>query len=289
MMSNLAWPPVRVPRTAIAPAFFLTLMLPLAMVVDGEAAAATAETETSCPSSPLVSEGSSTDKQQLELLAKQATACVRERKPSQAVALLTEVIRRTPTDATAYLNRGSAEATAGEVALALGDYNTALHLQADLVEAWYDRGTIFTHLRRYENAIADFTEAISLKPDFALAYCNRGFANFQLGRFDDALADYSVAIDRDAALTYCHFNRGNLYLALGEYQKAIDDLTGALAGDGKNAVALSRRGQAYEALGQPDEALDNFRHALEIAPGLESAEEGLARITEQQKRTDRAK
>jgi tetratricopeptide (TPR) repeat protein len=287
MMSYLAWPAVRVPGTVIARALFLTLMLPLATLIDG--AAATAETEVSCPSSPLISEGSSTDKQQLELLARQATACVRERKPSRAVALLTEVIRHTPTDATAYLNRGSAEATAGEVALALGDYNTALHLQPDLVEAWYDRGTTFTHLRRYENAIADFTEAISLKPDFALAYCNRGFANFQLGRFDDALADYSVAIDRDAALTYCYFNRGNLYLALGDYQKAIDDLTRALAGNGTNAVALSRRGQAYEALGRPNEALDNFREALEISPGLESAEEGLARITEQQKRTDRGK
>jgi tetratricopeptide (TPR) repeat protein len=272
-------------REAIMRALFLPLMLALVTVIGGEAKAK-AGTELSCPSSPLISEGSSTDKQQLELLSKQATACVREGKPTQAVALLTEVIRRAPTNAAAYLNRGSAQAAAGEVALALGDYTTALHLQPDLVEAWYDRGTTFTHLRRYENAITDFTEAIRLKPDFALAYCNRGLANLQLGHFDDALADYSVAIAHDAALTYCYFNRGNLYLTLGEYQKAIDDLTRALATNTKDATALSRRGQAYEALGQLDEALDNFREALEIAPGLESAEEGFARITEQQKRTD---
>jgi len=124
-----------------------------------------------------------------KLLSDQATACVREGRTTQAVALLSEVIRRTPTDAGAYLNHGSAQASAGEVGLALSDYTTALHLQPDLVEAWYDRGTIFTHIRRYERAISDFTEAIRLKPDFALAYCNRGLANLQLGRYDDALAE----------------------------------------------------------------------------------------------------
>jgi tetratricopeptide (TPR) repeat protein len=272
------------PRQAIMPR--LCLVFALATAATG-LNTAKAETDENCPSSPLASEGSSTDKEQLELIIKQATACVREKKPTRAVALLTEVIRRSPTNATAYLNRGSAQASTGEVALALSDYNTALHLEPDLVEAWYNRGTTFTHLRRYENAIADFTEAIRLKPDFALAYCNRGLANFQLSRFDDALADYSAAIDRDATLTYCYFNRGNLYLTLGEYQKAVDDLTRALTTNAADAVALSRRGQAYEALDRLDKALDDFREALEIAPGLESAEEGFARITRQQKHTDK--
>ena len=82
---------------------------------------------------------------------------------------------------------------------------------------------------------------------------------------------------------------GNLYLTLGEYQKAIDDLTRTLATNTRDAVALTRRGQAYEALGQLDKALDNFRSALEITPRLESAEEGFARITQQQKHTNSGK
>ena len=85
--------------------------------------------------------------------------------------------------------------TAGETALAISDFTTAIHLKPDLIEAWYNRGTTLTHLRRYENAIADFTEAIRLKPNFALAYCNRGLANFQLGQYGHALVDYSVAIE----------------------------------------------------------------------------------------------
>ena len=125
-----------------------------------------------------------------------------------------------------------------------------------------------------------------MKPDFALAYCNRGLANFELGRYDDALVDYSVAIDQDSKRTYCYFNRGNFYLTIGEYQKAIDDFTQALGERQSEPTALSRRGQAHEALGQLSQALDDFRAALNADPKLESAREGFARITEEQKRSD---
>ena len=237
--------------------------------------------ESSVPVDDLVN-----DRQRLELLTRQATACIRKRRPARAVALLTEIIRQMPTNAAAYLNRGSAQATAGEVALAISDYTAAINLQPDLFEAWYDRGTTFMHVRRYENATADLTEAIRLKPDFALAYCNRGLAKFQLGDYDQALADYSTGIEHDDAVNYCYLNRGTLYLTLGEYQKAIDDLTRAIGDKPSDAIVLSRRGQAHEALGQSSRALDDFRAALEANPRLQSAEEGFARITAQQTRSD---
>jgi tetratricopeptide (TPR) repeat protein len=153
-------------------------------------------------------------KEQVDAMLKQATACVREKKPGRAVAILTQIIKNDPTNASAYLNRGSAQATLGELSFALNDYSTALRLAPDMVEAWYDRGTALLHMRRFEGAIADFTEAIRLKPDFALAYCNRGLSEVELGRYDDAIADYAIAIGKEPDLTYCHANRGNLYLML---------------------------------------------------------------------------
>ena len=122
-----------------------------------------------CPESTAPAVNLANDPRRLELFTKQATACVQARRSTRAVALLTEIIRQMPNYAVAYLNRGSAQATAGEMALAISDYTTAINLEPDLVEAWYDRGTTLMHLRSYENSIADFTEAIRLKPDFALA------------------------------------------------------------------------------------------------------------------------
>jgi hypothetical protein len=93
---------------------YATIVLALAIAFGGTAAES--QTEVSCPSSPLPSESSATDKDQLALLSNQATACVREKKPALAVALLSEVIRRAPTEAAAYLNRGGAQAFTGELA-----------------------------------------------------------------------------------------------------------------------------------------------------------------------------
>jgi tetratricopeptide (TPR) repeat protein len=225
-------------------------------------------------------------KEQVDAMMKQASECVREQKPGKAVAILTQIIKNDPTNAGAYLNRGGVQATVGEIAFALNDYNTALRLAPGMVEAWYDRGTTLSHVRRFDSAIADFTEAIRLKPDFAPAYCNRGVSEVELGRYDDALADYAIAIGDDPNLPYCHLNRGNLYLVLGEFQKAISDLTAALKEHPSDAIALSHRGQAYEAIEQTKQAMDDYNAALEINPELESAREGLARITQQQKHSD---
>jgi tetratricopeptide (TPR) repeat protein len=224
-----------------------------------------------------------TAKEQVDAMLQQATACVRDKKPGQAVAILTQIIKNDPTNATAYLNRGSAQATLGELSFAMDDYGTALRLAPDMVEAWYNRGTTLTRMHRFEAAIADFTEAIRLKPDLALAYCNRGLSEVELGRYDAAITDYATAIGQEPDLTYCRANRGNLYLMLGEYQKAIEDFTSALGEHPKDANALSRRGQAHEAMGQIKEAIDDYNAALEIDSQLVSAKEGLSRLTQQQK------
>jgi tetratricopeptide (TPR) repeat protein len=217
--------------------------------------------------------------EQRDLLFKQAVACVRERKPRRAITLLSTLIKDDPKDATAYLNRGSVQATIGEAGLAMSDLDTAIRLDPSAMEAWYDRGTILMHMHRYERAVADFTEAIRLKPDLALAHCNRGFSKFMLGRYDDAFADYTRGIGLDPIrMSFCYFNRGNLHLIVGEYQKAVEDLTKAIGHRTPKAVVLSRRAQAYEGLSQRDRALEDFRAALQLDPKLDSAREGIDRL-----------
>ncbi|MGH6832558.1 MAG: tetratricopeptide repeat protein, partial [Methyloceanibacter sp.] len=125
----------------------------------------------------------SADQESREALHRMATSCFRERKATLAVALLTQVIRKDPADAVAYLNRGSGQAALGEVALALADFTTAISLQPELADAWFNRGTTFMRVRLLKNAVDDFTQVIRLNPGFARAYCNRGSANVQLGHY----------------------------------------------------------------------------------------------------------
>ena len=106
---------------------------------------ARAESDVRCPDSGLPIETLGSEKAQRQMLYQQAKACMNGGKPLQAVALISQIIKSDPTDGVAYLNRGSAQAAAGEVALALGDFSVAIKLDPNLVEAWYNRGTTFTH------------------------------------------------------------------------------------------------------------------------------------------------
>ena len=122
----------------------LTCAIALALSLLGGMNLTHAETAPVRPESGLPIDTLGTVKEQRQALYEQARACVKEGKPQQAVALLSQIIKSDPTSAAAYLNRGSAQAAAGEMALALGDFSVAINLDPNLVEAWYNRGTTFT-------------------------------------------------------------------------------------------------------------------------------------------------
>jgi tetratricopeptide (TPR) repeat protein len=170
-------------------------------VYTGQASAEEKKNDCEGLSLPFETPGSAHE--QRNLLMRQVTECMRQGKRAQAMALITEVIKSNPTDAEAYMNRGSAQTSLGEVELAISDFRTAIRLDPNLAPAWYNRGTTFAHVGRYESAIADFTEAMRLQLDFPLAYCNRGLAKTELGRYDEALADYTKGIEQDPNPTNC--------------------------------------------------------------------------------------
>jgi tetratricopeptide (TPR) repeat protein len=66
--------------------------------------------------------------------------------------------------------------------------------------AWLKRGTAFMEKGERENAIKDFTEAIRLNPKEAHAYNNRGCVYHTEQNYDRAIQDYSEVIRLDPAM-----------------------------------------------------------------------------------------
>ena len=78
-----------------------------------------------------------------------------------------------PTDAVGYLDRGSRYGRNGVYHRAIQDYTAAIELDADLVEAWYNRGCAWYEVGEMEKAIYDLTRAIELSPTNGLYYGQR--------------------------------------------------------------------------------------------------------------------
>ena len=78
-----------------------------------------------------------------------------------------------PTDAAGFLERGNRYGRNGVYHRAIQDFTTAIEMEPDLVEAWYNRGCSWYEVGELEKAIADLTRAIEFAPTNGLYYGQR--------------------------------------------------------------------------------------------------------------------
>ena len=78
---------------------------------------------------------------------------------------------------------------------AIADYNMAIALDPDYVDAYYRLGLVKHHVGRYESAISDFDKFISRIPDHANVHYYRAEANSSLGHSVEARADLQTALE----------------------------------------------------------------------------------------------
>lgn len=117
-------------------------------------------------------------------------------KSEIALARLSDVIQRAEiTDeqrAQLFYDRGVIYDSVGLRSLARLDFNRALRLKPDLVEAYNFLGIHFTQLQNFNQAYDSFDSAIELSPKHEYAYLNRGIALYYGGRPALARDDFKV-------------------------------------------------------------------------------------------------
>ncbi|XP_057307156.1 uncharacterized protein LOC130645247 isoform X1 [Hydractinia symbiolongicarpus] len=112
----------------------------------------------------------------------------------QAISYYNRTIDWDPSDAPAYVNRGTAKSIVKDET-ALQDFEIAASLAPNWSHIYFNRGNVYFSLRMHENADDDFTQALSLKPNDALLYKRRADVRGKMGRKEAALKDYRRAID----------------------------------------------------------------------------------------------
>lgn len=121
-------------------------------------------------------------------------------KSEIALARLTEVIHRAEiTDAQKaqlYYDRGVIYDSVGLRSLARLDFNRALRLKPDLIEAYNFIGIHFTQLQEFNQAYESFDSAIDLSPGHEYAYLNRGIALYYGGRPSLAADDFKLFLSK---------------------------------------------------------------------------------------------
>jgi Tfp pilus assembly protein PilF len=219
-----------------------------------------------CGDSPQSSTGTSPPtpsvSDNVKSLQEQASAALQQRDWNAALKLLSEAIKLDPNNSSAYFQRASLLADAGQPTLAMADFSKAIELSPKDAKLRHTRGFFLMTQKDLDSAIADFTAAIELDPKYSMAFNNRGMAWLAQGNRERAKADFESALKLDPKYVEAWINRGFMAYQQGQHEQAIADYDRALKLNSDNISALNNRGLAYFEMKDYERAAADFTQAI---------------------------
>jgi len=183
-------------------------------------------------------------------------------------------------DASAWMNRGNAEAGLKLLPQALASYDRALEITPDYADALVNRASALAMSHRQGEALDDLQRALEIVPDHLEARINRAGVLVDLHRPEEALADYQRCLEREPENAKILSSLGNALLEAGKVQEALTACERAVALDPGYADAFQNRGNVLRDLRRYPEALQDYARAQVLAPAQPGAywNEALCRL-----------
>lgn len=146
-----------------------------------------------------------------------------------AIALFDQLIRRNPTSAVDYNNRGLIHFQSGQHEKAIADYNKAIQLNPDLDSAYNNRANYYAANGQLAEALTDYELALDLNPGNIRTWINQAITFRELGLYDLALENFDMALILGCLEEHIYAERGRTYHLRGDWNCAISDYQHALA------------------------------------------------------------
>jgi tetratricopeptide (TPR) repeat protein len=190
----------------------------------------------------------------------------------QALLDFNQVIANDGSDSIAFLDRGVTNDKIGNIDSAISDYSHSIALAPSAV-AYVDRGGAYSRLRQPEKALADFDAALKIDSNNLDALLGRANADYARKELEASLNDYTRVIGADPKNAVAYFKRGNIHLDSLEFEQACRDYSDSLKLDPDQPVALYNKAIAETRLGRRQDAAEDQRRALALDPSLASEDE----------------
>ena len=147
---------------------------------------------------------------------------------------------------------------------ALTDFNQAIVLDPNYLDAYLNRGWSQLFLQNDQAALEDFNRAIRINPNYADAYAHQGMAYIKMGKYQAALESSKQAIRLDPRNSYGYTIQADVLNNLKDYPAAIKVATLAIMIDPDDFNAYINRAIAYTLTGNFQNALSDYQKASEI-------------------------
>ena len=163
-----------------------------------------------------------------------------------------------------YRRRGGGYMYLKEYERAIADFDRALELDPNNIQAYLNRGRLYFGLKQYQEAIANLEHAIKLDPDNGTAYFYLGLVYRALNEHQQVIAKFDRIVELNPNSPIVYRRRGRTYSLFDEYERAIADFNRALELDPNSIGAYGSRGQAYNHFEEHQLAIADFNRILEL-------------------------
>jgi tetratricopeptide (TPR) repeat protein/predicted aspartyl protease len=195
-----------------------------------------------------------------------AEDALKRRDYDGALVALDNAVHSDPNDIEAYLQRGELFTLQGRRDRALEDLNRAIKLNPKGLVGFVERSELYTIAGDADHALADADHAIQLDPASEAAYAARAEAYAAKEAWAPAMQDAGVAIRLGPKSIAGYLTRSHIYELTGDYEHALDDADRAVRIQPESATALNARCWNGAILARLNAALDDCNAAVALRP-----------------------
>lgn len=194
----------------------------------------------------------------------------KEDRYDEAILDYSNAISRDSTYALSFFERGFIYCLQRDYDNAINDFKALSSLQHEwtkstiVFEAYHNRGVVRMQKKSYKKAIEDFNRAIEINPDYLNAYLNRGRAYKNLKSYSKALKDFTFCVEQDPKLAEAFYQKATIYYNRRNYDKAIESLQSAAKLTPDNKKLYFEMGESYYYSGKYGQAIMQFNKVIEL-------------------------
>ncbi len=200
------------------------------------------------------------------------------------ITLYGDTVKKSPDSDLPHFNFGVKLREKGKIDEAIEQYQIALKMNPDYLDAHVNLGNIFLDDKGWiDKAIEQYQIAIKLNPNDVDARNNLGNAFLSKGWTDKAVEQYQIALKLNPDKVEARYNLGNTLLYKGWIDKAIEQYQIAIRLNPNYADVHINLGNAYLNKGLVDKAIEEYQIAIRINPSNSSYRSYLTKAHELKK------
>ncbi len=186
----------------------------------------------------------------------------------EAAAIYAAIPANTPGFAQAIYLLGIIAQDKGEHTKALELLARASALRPDEAIIAFQQAVSHTQLGEPDQAIAQYQRALVLKPNYIEAHCNLGNLLKHQADLQGAIACYTQALRLAPQAAQVHYNLGVCYQDQFEPERAIECFRNAVRHHPDYAIAYNNLGVVLSEIGETGQAISCYRKAQKLAPNF---------------------